>query len=322
MSLNRSKNRQNDPTGQASRRRKATRSLNVRLTRAESEIKSLIRGLSTTRRTVTPLVNQPTVIFDYDLTPAELAQIEAQIRAIINDELGTEGDIPPPGWFWAGQIEPPYRQGTMEEVNRFNQLITAAIVAALIVDPFVTAIPIEQVIQSREYQEALRSITVENYSTIKSLSDRTAAQVIQEMNSGIRSGLSRNEINKNISERFDVSRSNAKRIADTEINRAYNDAKLNSGKIMQQRTGQRMGVLHISALLPETREAHADRHGNAYTIEDQSRWWDSGVNRINCKCSTSTVLIDNQGNVIQTEDQSTLEQERKFFEQERFEFEN
>lgn len=315
MALNRSRKRRNDPTGQASRRRTATRVLNRRLTTAESEVKKLVRDIPTSRRTVTPLPNQEaTIVHDYQITPAELAQLEAQIRAILDEQLETEADTPPPFWFWADQIEPPYRQGTMEEVNRINQLIAAAIVAGLITDPFVQQIPIEQILQSPEHQALLRRLVVQNHGTIKSLSSRTASQVIQEINSGINAGLSPTDITKNVAERFDVARSNAKRIADTEINRAYNDAKLDTARIIERRTGQRTGVLHISALLPTTRDEHAARHGKVFTVDDQQRWWDTGINRINCKCSTSTVLIDGKNDVVQVEDQETLISEREFFE--------
>jgi len=281
---------------------------------SEGAIKVLVRGLSATRRTVTPLTNQVTVVYDYQITPAELSMLEAQIRTIINTQLETEGQSPPPDWFWFKQIEPPYRQGTMEEVNRINQLIAAAIIAGQIKDPFIQQVPIEQVLQSREYSETIRRLTVTNYGTIKSLSERTSSQVIQQINSGISAGNSPADIAKAVSERFDVSQSNAKRIADTEINRAYNDAKLDAGRLIEKRTGQRTGVLHISALLPTTRDDHADRHGKSYTTEDQFKWWETGANRINCKCSTSTVLIDGKGDVIETEDQETLRAEREFFE--------
>lgn len=321
MPLNRSQKRKQDPTGQASRRRKATRALDSRLNNAERKIKPLIRALPAERRVVTPIQNaEQSIFYDYELSPAELMQLENAIRSIINGELETTTENVPAMWFWSEQIEPPYRQGTVEELNRFNQLISAAIIAGLISDPFVQPVQVDDFIFDNDsYRVPLNNQIASNFSTIKSLSDRTAAQVIQVVNSGLQSGLSRQEIINQISERFDVSNSNAKRIADTEINKAYNDGKLNTTKQIQNKTGVRTAVLHISALLPTTRDSHASRHGKAYTVEDQLSWWNAGVNRINCKCSTNAVLIDSRGNIIQTQDEETLIAERKFFEQEQFE---
>ena len=104
------------------------------------------------------------------------------------------------------------------------------------------------------------------------------------------------------------------RIADTEINKAYNDTRLNAVELAAERTGLRAGVLHISALLPTTRDNHAARHGLVYTPQEQMQWWNTGSNRINCKCSTESVLVDNEGRVVDTERQeSTREAGRSFF---------
>jgi hypothetical protein len=100
---------------------------------------------------------------------------------------------------------------------------------------------------------------------------------------------------------------------ETEINKAYNDAKLDATRLLSDRTGLRAAVIHISALTPTTRATHADRHGNAYTVGDQQQWWSEGSNRINCKCSTQSVLIDSKGNVMQGELQEEIKEERSFF---------
>ncbi len=317
IAMARSKRRRQDPTGQARRRNSATRALNARLTVAEREVKRLFREVPRRRRSIMPIANQgenePTAFFEYDLSPAALLFFEAEIRLILDEALETIDNIPPPGWFWADKIEPPYREGTVREVARFNQLLSAAIARRAIVDPFIQVIPIEGVLQSPEYLTDLRQVIAKNYKTIKSLSNTTASQVIQEINSGIAAGLPPSDISKNITKRFDVSKSSAKRIADTEVNRAFNDGKMDQVERAAKRTGLRAGVIHISALLPTTRDEHARRHGLAFTVEDQRQWWDSGSNRINCKCSTVSVLIDSAGNVVQSQEQDEIRAERKFF---------
>lgn len=321
MTLNRSKKRQADPTGQNARRRKATRSITVRLSRAHASIKQLVAAIPSTRSTVRIIKNaERTSVYDYDISPAEMAILFAVIRETLNEELGTAGNTPPPRWFWADQIEPPFRQGAAEETNRINQLIAAAIISGAITDPFVRQVSFEQVIESQAYQRELRRIVVANFSTIKSLSESTASQVIQEINSGISGGFPPTEISRSIGERVGVSKSNAKRISDTEVNRAFNNSKLSSVKSIEQQSGVRTAVLHISALLPETRDSHARRHGKAFTVEAQTKWWDTGANRINCKCSVNSALLDSRGNIIQTEDEAILIRERKAIEKERFDF--
>lgn len=302
-----------DPTGQAVNRNRGTRRLSARLNSAEREVKALFRGIPRTARRHTRIVNAEQItVYDYEHDEEAFALL---VAFILNAELlETQGGLMPFDWYWKEDVERPYRQGTAEEVRDFNRLVAGAIAAGVLVDGLAPQIvPIEQVLLSEPYRTALNSAQVSNFSTIKSLSDRTASQVLQRINAGIQAGETPTAIAKGISERFDVARSSAKRIADTEINKAYNDAKLDATRLLGERTGLRAAVLHISALSPTTRETHAARHGNAYTVADQLSWWNMGVNRINCKCTTRSVLIDRKGRVIDSELQRDIRAERSFF---------
>lgn len=306
-----------DPTGQAVNRRKGTRRLSNRLTLAERKIKRLFRDIPRTRRQQTVLTNATIPVYDYQITADELEALQRRIRAVLDDQmLETEFNRKPPNWWWQEVIELPYRQGTSEEVVEFNRLVTAELVRVRAARGLTTQrLEIGQVLQSSEYLRALDNVFVENFSVIKTLSDRTADQVIQRLNAGIGAGNTPTEIAEEITERFDVARSSAERISNTEINKAYNNARLNATEVAAKETGLRAGVLHLSALLPTTRSGHAARHGNAYTVAQQRQWWDSGVNRIRCHCSTRSVLIDRQGKVVDVELQFFLQAEREFFDQ-------
>lgn len=299
-----------DPTGQARNRKRSTKRLDRRLRIAEREIKKLFRAIPRTRRNVTPIVNQS--IYEYEYSQQDF---DSLVQYWLNQQLlETQTGVMPFDWFWRDDIELPYRQGTAEETRDFNALILGAIAAGVLINglPPQTE-PIEQVLLSEPYRTALNSAQVSNFQTIKTLSERTSAQVIQQVNAGIQAGNTPTEIADAITKRFDVAKSSAKRIAETEVNKAYNDARLRAADVMEQQTGLRAGVVHISALLPTTRAEHAARHGNAYTTADQLTWWNEGVNRINCKCSTRSVLIDSAGKVVQTELQDELKAERSFF---------
>lgn len=306
-----------DPTAQRANRRRSTRRLSSRLNVAERQVKALFRAIPKTRRRETKIQNaEQTIVYDYQLSPQEQQDFERMVRYAISQQLlETQTDVMPPDWYWKEDIEQPYRQGTVEEVRDFNQMVSAAIVAGVTVAGLPPQeVPAAQVLFSEPYRASLASAQVSNFSTIKSLSDRTAAQVLQRINSGIQAGETPAFITNDISERFDVARSNAKRIADTEINKSYTNAKMDATRILADRTGLRAGVIHISALTPTTRSTHAARHGNAYTVADQQQWWDEGSNRINCKCSIQSVLIDSQGRVVQKAEQEAIRQEgKKFF---------
>jgi hypothetical protein len=305
-----------DPTGQAANRKKATSRLQTRLSFAERRVKQLFRIIPRTRRREAVLPNAKIIpVYDYQITAAELEELERRIGAILDDELlETQFNRMPPNWWWQSVIEGPYRQGTAEEIVEFNQMITAEIIRIRTERGIPTQrLEIGQVLQSSEYLAALDRIHVADFNKIKSLDEVTASQVVGAINRGIGAGNSPTDIVKTITERFDVSRSRAEGIAHTSINEAYNNARLDATNVAAAQTGLRAGVIHLSALLPTTRAEHGDRHGNAYTTAQQRQWWDSGTNRIRCHCSTRSALIDQAGNVIDVELQQEIQAEREFF---------
>jgi SPP1 gp7 family putative phage head morphogenesis protein len=306
-----------DPTGLARARNRAGRRLQKRLTNAQRNIRQLFRNIPRTRRRQAVIPNaDAAVIYDYKLTADQLQVVNQQIRADLDAELETEQEQMPPFWWWAIIIEQSFRRGALEEVNEFNRQVGKAVAADVTVRGGVQPqrIEPEQVIQSPAYQTALRSAQVSNYPVIKGLSDRTSGQVIQVLNQGIQAGDTPTAIAGKINERFDVSRSSAMRIAQTEVNKAFNDAKIAANSVAAELTGLRPALIHISALLPTTRAEHAARHGKVFTPEQQLQWWNTGANRINCKCSTQPILVDNRGNVVDTELQQDLQAEKVFFE--------
>jgi SPP1 gp7 family putative phage head morphogenesis protein len=306
-----------DPTGQKANRARVARGLIKRLRNAKRRIMREYRAIHKTRRSITPIQNQAKVVYDYNLTAAEIEAINAEIRRLLNDELleTQQTDQVPPDWWYKPVIEQPYRQGTAEELVQYNQMIAAAVVAGVTVKGIPPRpVPVEEVLLSQPYIEQVNTVYAKNFGTIKTLSDTTAEQVIRVVNDGIDAGATPTDIARDIVKRFDVSESSAKRIARTEVNKAYTDAKMNATDAAAAQTGLRSGVIHISALTPTTRQGHADRHGNAYAVADQKAWWAEGANRINCLCNIRSVLIDSKGKVVQKELQDRIKQQgREFF---------
>lgn len=292
-----------DPTGQRNNRAKTTKRLSIRLDRSERKVRALFRSIPRKRRQVIKTINEVQVFYDYDLTPEQRQDFNDEIRKVLDDELlETQNNTVPIAWWYRPEVELPTRQGTLEELVQFNALIALAVSLGITGTGGITPqrIAPESVLSSNRYLTELRNVYVENFQVIKSLSDRTASQTIQVINSGMSAGATPTSIAKDISKRFDVSKSSAKRIAETEVNKAYTNAKMKATKTAEELTGLRARVRHISALLPKrTRPTHAARHGKIFTVEEQTAWWDSGSNRINCKCTVNSVLIDGKGNVIE-----------------------
>jgi len=305
-----------DPTGQAKNRNKGTRTLKTKLTRAEREIKALFRSIPRSVRSQTKIVNaKQTKIYDYDLNPQDQEQLANIIQFILNRELlESQSGTMPFDWYWKDDIELPYRQGTVEEIRDFNELVISAIAAGVLINGLPPQeIPASNVLLSPDYNDAVRAQQLASFSDIKGLSEKTSTQVLKRINSGIQAGVKPSIIANDIGKRFNVARSGAKQISETEINKAYNDSKLDATRLLGEATGLRAAVIHISALTPTTRDTHAARHGNAYTVADQMQWWNEGANRINCKCTTRSVLINRNGKVIDSELQQEIKEERAFF---------
>lgn len=292
-----------DPTGQRANRARTTRKLNARLTEAKGKVISLFRSVPKSRRSVTKVRNaEKQAVYDYDQTPEQNENFNKEIAAIIALLLlqTSSGDSMPQNWFLKPDFEEPTRQGTLTEINEFNRLITIAIGAGVLGAGGITPqrISPEAVLSSQRYLQELRRVYIDNFQIVKSLSDTTANQVIGVINSGMRAGLTPTEIAGQITERFDVAQSSAKRIAHTEVNRAYNEAIMRATKQAEEISGLKALVRHISALLPTTRSWHAARHMNVYEVEQQRAWWQNEW--YNCYCTVATVLVDNNGNYIET----------------------
>jgi len=306
-----------DPTGQAKNRKRGEKALKKRLNDSQRKVIRLFNTIPRTRKQRVELRNEQhiTTVYDYEISAAESLALAGFVGSILNKELLESQINPPPNWYWRTIIERPYASGTAEEVVIFNQLINSAGVKAPTTGFPLGDIRVQDVLLSPEYSEALAGVLADNTNSIRTLSQTTANQVMTQINLGIDAGDSPRVISQAIQGRFDVARSSADRIARTEVNKAYNDSKIDFTNIASEKTGLRAGVIHVSALIPTTRTTHAARHGNAYTTAQQQQWWNQGANRINCLCSTISVLIDSKGNLVDTQQQKQIQEEKSFFDQ-------
>ena len=306
-----------DPTGLGSERKKGLRLISDRLSSAERQIKKSFRSIPRKRRRKAVIANaEETVYYDYEYTAEQQQDMTLLISATLSlSLLQTLSNTADPTWYFVPAIEKPFRMGAITEVSEFNQLISQAKAKGFI-EPTSISTPIDpsRIVLGTEYFDGLKKDISEAFTQIKGLSDEAQKQVSGVINRGIRAGTPPTQIIDDITKRFDVARSSAKRTVDTAVNAVYNNSIMRTNKEMSRITGLRAAVIHISALLPTTRSWHGSRHGNAYTPQAQERWWDEGTNRINCYCTIRSILVDKKGNVY---DQDTLdsiiEQGEQFF---------
>lgn len=305
-----------DPTGQAKNRRRAFRKLEARLKSAEKKIQDTVAAIpSRVERQVKVVNAQTEEIYIYDLNEQNEEALRQAITYTLNAELlETQGEAMPMGWYWQKEIEQPYRQGTLETARDQNRNIEAAALAGYLARGMRPQ-PVDQaqILFSETYRNNIQRQYKASFAELKGLSADTSKQISRQVIDGIHAGKSPEELSAAITDRVNVSKSRADGIAQTEINKAYTDAAMDATIQIADVTGLRAGVIHVSALLPTTREHHAARHGNAYTVEDQRQWWDEGANRIRCHCSVISVLIDDNGRVVESKTRDKIQAEREFF---------
>lgn len=271
-----------DPTGQARNRRLANRALVVRIRQARNEVVRIVKAIPNQRVTV----NQQSFSYTYDFN-----QLQEQItQAIAETILETTGVALPADWYFSQYVENPFRQGIVESVRDVNRLLEQAGIASG--QRFFSEISTDSVLFSQRYADAFTKTNGQSWVAIKGMNDRTTSQVLHTVVDSLDAGLSKTKISQLIKERFDVAESSANRIAQTEVNRAFTDGKLDGADITSEQTDSNVGVIHISALLLTTRDSHAARHLGKYTTVQQRQWWAQGSNRINCHCSVEPVLLD------------------------------
>lgn len=295
---------QQDPTNQAGLRLKTNRENNRRINRAAKVVLKAWSKITPKRTSRKVITNKSLDFYLYDDNKDQLNDLFLLTLFSMNKELETGEDEHQDDWYLIPFLTRASNNGVMQE-NSWIEALHAGLAFAPLTD--------ESIFQSDSYKSQLDKNDTANYRLYKDLSNTTSSQINQVITQGVDAGLSKQAIRRKIIERFEVSKSSAKRKVDTEVNKIYNNARLDL--VQRYRDGgQSLAVFHISALLATTRPHHAERHGKTYTPEQQKRWWDTGANRINCHCSVRTARINRDGTAKDTALQNRLlEQGKKFF---------
>lgn len=269
-----------DPTGQAGNR-----------LRAKAEISRRVRS---TRDAVIDVLNRIPVesvtvnkaSYQYQIDPQRLTTLTDEIEYIICKAL--ELDDYATSWFMNEYIGKAWQDGT---TKAFTRLKTIAESAA----PDIAAVmDLDGLLASTAYTRRFEVIAARAFEDMRGFAGQASSDLGFVLGQGVALGQSPRTIAADIRKTFDkIEGYRALRIARTEVNNAFKEARYEESKDVRDRLGLEVRTMHVSALVDNTRPTHAARHGKIYTLEEEREWQHEGSNMINCLCSTVEVVYVN-----------------------------
>lgn len=269
--------KEKDPTRQAGNRLKA-----------KAEISRRVRS---TRQSVLNLVNQIPVgditvnraSYKYELDAIALNDIFDSISLLITQALGLDNRN---SWFFDAYIGSAWQSGVAQSYTRLKSLTD------IFMPDMSSALNLPAFLASPINTRAYQILSSRTFNNMEGFASQAAGSLSRILGEGVANGYSPRKISSLINKEYDkIEGFRSLRIARTEVNNAYNEARYESARDARDRLGVEVRVMHVSALVPATRPSHAKRHGHLYTLEEQREWWAEGSNKINCLCSTVEILF-------------------------------
>lgn len=152
------------------------------------------------------------------------------------------------------------------------------------------------VLQSEPWLRRVALMESRIFEAMEGFQGDTGRDLARVLSQAVETGKNPMEVKKTLRQRFRVSDTRAERIARTEVTSAYRRGRLDEAEDARERLGIRTMMMHMSALAETTRPDHAARHGNLYTPQEARDWWAEDANSINCRCSATEVIVDEDGN--------------------------
>lgn len=266
-----------DPTGTDVKERAAMAEFNRRVRRCRDAYLALLDKIE---------FNQVTVNaerYEFRTLPSILAQLLEETGRLVDQLLGADNLR---NWFTVGYVIPAYEKGAAQGWRNLG--IQSTEYQAL-------RPTLQSLLLSEPYQNRIGLIRAREFELMKGLSASVKQGLSQQLTAGLAQGIGPREIARNITKQTGIEERRAAVIARTEINQALRTARLDETQDAATRLQIKVKVLHISALSPTTRPAHAARSGQLYTVAEERDWYAQDGNAVNCKCTSSEVLVDDQG---------------------------
>ena len=282
--------------------------LNDKYKDMSQQIKALLLAIPTTP---VPATNQfifingdePTLYavnadVSYDIGSSSYKRLLAEVEAIIDSILMSGGKR---NLFFYEFLEAESKRGTKDAFNNLAAQSTlytekASLMKVLTSKPFITSLSIAE---------------SASWTSWKGLAEKAKGEIANILKDSIIRGVSTRDASRLIQKRLDVSRSDARRIAQTSLLGTYREANRKENERADDQYGIRTEMLWTSALIPTTRPWHASRHGKVYTREEVEEFYSRDGNRYNCYCAQTAVLIQEGEPVISQVALKKMNKEKK-----------
>lgn len=221
--------------------------------------------------------------YTYDLIPGVIDALFAELAAYVDDLFSHDQRS---NWFLNTYVEVAYQRGTAQAfANMAKQSKVYESSRYSLVD----------LLRSQAYRRRVAMVRARAFEEMKGLSGGIKADMARVLADGVGRGKGPRDIAKSLRDQAGIETRRANRIARTEVSMALRRAKWDEESDATASLGLKTKLLHFSALSPTTRRSHAVRHGRLFTDEQVREWYSQDGNGINCKCSQTAVLVDDDG---------------------------
>lgn len=265
-----------DPTGVAPIALKAIKDYTRRMRRV---LKVYLEALESIP--AQPVVNAR---YTFDLDQSLISSIFTNIGFLVDEILNDGGSANP--WLFNSYVGVAYDRGVAQELTNLTRQSPAY---------GARRGTLAQVLQTPPYQRRVALVRARVFEEMKGLTETTKTQMSRVLTEGIASGRNPLEIADNLTQQAGIEAKRAARIARTETLTALRRARWDETEEASERYDAPTKQLHMSALKPTTRLTHAARHGRLFTTDEVRDWYADGANAINCYCSQIAVLVDEDG---------------------------
>jgi len=268
-----------DPTGVDRLERGAMREFGRRMRKVLQSYKAAL-----VRIPVEPAVNRRYKFeLDQTLLSFLLGELDRTVDSTIFGDM--EGNL----WFFDQFVEVSARRGAAQAFANLSQQSPAYKAGRE---------SVQNILRSQAYRRRMALVRARVFEEMKGLAADVKTDMARVLTDGVGRGLNPREIAQNLTDQAGIETRRAHKVARTEVTTALRRARWDETEDAQEEFGLQTRELHLSALSATTRKSHAARHGRLYTVDQVRDWWSKDGNSINCKCSTTSVMVDKDGNPI------------------------